>query len=110
MGTIIHHVIDQSPLPSGLKLVVGKLNMSANYAAGGDGLDLSNYFADDAVLYLDINPSNSGYVFMHEGGNATNAKIQALVSGAATAVLGELNATTDLSALNVEFKCVGKMP
>jgi hypothetical protein len=112
MGNVIHKVDRQVYLPDGSKMVVGTFKMSTSYAAGGDALNLSNYFANAALHFLPTttngvslwwNIANSPY--------PDSGKIVCTCSnaaGAGNAVLYEPAATTNLSLINAVMWVIGQ--
>lgn len=100
----------ETPLNAGEKMVRGKINLSSTYAAGGDAVNLANYFQGSPTVLVqpDQNASNIALMCSHDGGTAAAGKVRAYVGGTAEDELLEANAALDLSGVNVPFIAVGQ--
>ena len=111
MGNCVHHVLKETPLPGGEKMVRGKINLSSSYAAAGDACNLSNYFQGSpqvVVQAMDQNSSNVAVGVSHNGGTAAAGLVRVYVGGTAEDEFLEANAALDFSGVNVPFVAIGQ--
>ena len=111
MGNVIHKIDKEVHLPDGSKLVAGTFKMSDSYAAGGDALNLSNYFANKAILFLPTT-ANGHSLWWNVASSAypDSGKIvctMANVAGNGNATMYQPVATTNLSLVNAVFMAIG---
>lgn len=112
MGTCVYQRDSVSVLPNGDRIVRGTATLSTSYAGGGDLLNLANDFKGTGNPTVLVTSSN-GYAIEHNKGTANAGKLKVMVSAvnaaapANTPLLYEVNASTDLSALNVGLIIMG---
>lgn len=116
MGNCVIYVSKTTVLPGGEKLVRGKANPTSSYAAGGEGLNLSNFLLSTGSPTV-VCSGADGYVCEHDQGTATAGKLvmyQNLlntdtVNGvAANTALYQCHTGLDVSGVNVVFCAIGK--
>lgn len=104
----------ETPLPGGEKMIRGSLLHANNYYTSGNELNLANYLDSSGYPTVVIAPAD-GYVFEHSQGTAEAGLVQAFYTvvnaknGADDKyAMGEVDANTDLSSVNMVFYAVGK--
>lgn len=111
MGSVIYKVEKEVHLPDGSKLIAGSIKMSTSYAAGGDALNLSNYLANKAVVFLPTGANGVSLWWNRASSEYPDSgKIVVTCSnaaGAGNALLYEPAATTNLSLVNAAFIAIG---
>jgi hypothetical protein len=93
-------------LPNGEKLVRGTLKMSTSYPAGGDPINLANYFTNARVPTVVVASCN-GYCLQWVGSDAYTGNIKASMGGINGINCFEAIATTSLNCINTGFYAIG---
>lgn len=112
---VVHYVSSETPLPGGEKLIRGKLNLASSYTAGGDPLNLSNFFLSTGSPTV-VCSSADGYLIEHNQGTAAGGTLVAYqnVNNATTingtvinSALYQVHSAANLATVNVSFFAFG---
>ena len=113
--TVVHYITKQTVLPGGERLIRGIFNLADSYTAGGDPVNLSNYFKSTGSPTV-VCASADGYAVEHNQGTAASGTLLAYhnalvvngVGAASNAALVQVHSAANLVLVNVAFFAFGK--